>query len=344
MLRSRRRRGPTIALAGAGSIAAVHALAAPAAGARVVAVASAGGSSARHLAGRLAARRCRPEDLPAGADLLVVATPPETHEELVLQGIAAGAAVLVEKPLCTTLAAADRLVEAASAPGATTVRCAENLLHAPAWRELMRRRDALGTPTHLSARAVQPTPTWGFFARPLSHGGVLFDLGPHPIALVLVLAGEAPVGVSAELSSEREDGADDRASLAIRFPSGLVATVEVAWAGADTEWSLQAASDSGVLRWDLFGSPSLEADGEPVEVADRHRDLPDPRIERLGYVDQLADTLAGGDGQTLSQARDVLEVICAASASAAAGGSEVVLPLDVDRTLTPRQLWERPAP
>lgn len=339
MLRSRRR-GPTIALAGAGSIAAVHALAAPAAGARVVAVASAGGTSARHLAGRLDARRCRPEELPAGADLLVVATPPETHEDLVVQGLRSAAAVLVEKPLCTTLAAADRLVEAAAQPGAPPVRCAENLLHAPAWRELVRRRAALGSPTHLSARAVQPTPTWGFFARPLLHGGVLLDLGPHPIALVLALADEAPLGVSAELSSERDDGADDRASVAIRFRSGLVARVDVAWSGAETEWSLQAASESGVLRWDLFGQPTLEADGEPVEVADRRRDLPDPRIERLGYVDQLADTLAGHDGQTVAQARDVLEVICAASASAAAGGAEVALPLDADRSLTPREIHD----
>ena len=43
----------TVALAGAGAIAVVHALAAPSAGCRVTAVASAGGSSARHLAGQL---------------------------------------------------------------------------------------------------------------------------------------------------------------------------------------------------------------------------------------------------------------------------------------------------
>src|SRR4051794_27368919 len=104
----RRDRPTTVALAGAGYIAVVHALAAQAAGWKVRAVASAGGTSARHLAGELDARKVSPEALPDGADVLIVATPPASHVPLVLQGLAAGATVLVEKPLATTLAGADR--------------------------------------------------------------------------------------------------------------------------------------------------------------------------------------------------------------------------------------------
>jgi predicted dehydrogenase len=338
-----RRRGATVALAGAGSIATVHALAASAAGCRVVAVASAGGTTARHLAGQLDARRCRPEDLPAGADLLVVATPPEHHVDLTLRGLAGGAAVLVEKPIATTLAGADRLVEAASRLGAPVLRCAENLVHAPAWRELVRRRPALGDLSHLSVRALQPPPTWGHFTRPLTAGGVLFDLGPHPVALVLELVGAAPVGVRATLRSGRDDGADDHAEVDLRFGSGLVARIEVSWSAPTTEWALQAASPGGVLRWELFPGAGLEADGEPVPVPDRVAGLADPRLERLGYVAQLADLAAsarGEDrpGQSAAAARDVLEVICAAYASAGTG-TEVTLPLDGGRDRTPMSWW-----
>lgn len=334
----RRRRAPRVALAGAGYIAVVHALVAPSAGMQMRAVASAGGSSARHLAGGVDARRCRPEELPDGAEVLVVATPPEHHARLALQGRAAGAAVLVEKPLATTLAEADRLVAADEQAG-PVMRCAENLLHAPHWRELARRRPALGTLGHLSVRTMQPAPDWGHFAQPLRHGGVLFDLGPHPIALALAAADEAPLAVSCRLRSTRDDGADDDAELELRFGSGLRATVAVSWTAPEVTWDLQAASDTGVLRLELLPEVALEHDGEPVEVPLRH-DVADPRLEQLGYVDQLADLLSPAPvGQTMAEARRVLEVICAAYSSAGRDGDEVTLPFSGDRGLTPMQLW-----
>ena len=331
-----------VALAGAGYVAVVHALAAQAAGMRVRSVASAGGSSARHLAGSLDARRCRPEDLPDGASLLVVATPPDSHVELALQGLRAGANVLVEKPLAPTLAGADRLVTAAeqATEAGPRVRCAENLLHAPLWRAAVERRPALGTLSHLSLHTLQPPPDWGHFQRPLTNGGVLFDLGPHPIAIALGLAAEEPVAVAAELSSTRPDGADDHAELRLRFRSGLVASLVVSWRGDEVLWDAQAASGAGVLRLELLPELLLEADGEPVTVPSRY-EVPDPRIEQLGYVDQLL-ALAGEDdaaGQTVHAARQVLEVIVAAYSSAGRGGDEVGLPFDGDRSATPLQLW-----
>lgn len=320
----------------------VHALAAQAAGMRVHAVASAGGSSARHLAGELDARRCRPEELPAGADLLVVATPPAHHVALALQGLRAGARVLVEKPVATTLDDADRLVAAAEAPGAPVLRCAENLVHAPVWIELLRRRPALGRLDHLSVRTLQPPPDWGHFTRPLSAGGVLFDLGPHALALALDAAAEPLVGVRARLRSGREDGADDDARVELRFRSGLVAEVHVSWSAPEVVWELQAASPTGVLRLELLPEVLGEQNGEEVVVGTRYR-TPDPRLEQFGYVDQLVDVM-GSDpgGQTAAMAREVLEVICAAYASAGADGAEVALPFTGDRAATPLQLWRTP--
>lgn len=338
--RRRRHRTQRVALAGAGYIAVVHALAAQAAGMRVHAVASASGRSARHLAGELDARRCRSADLPAGAEILVVATPPRDHVALALQGLRAGAAVLVEKPLTTSLAQADRLVDAgAVAPDSGPVRCAENLLHAPAWRELRRRRPALSTLTHLSVRTLQPPPDWGHFAQPMQDGGVLFDLGPHPVALALDVADEPVVSVRAELVSGRADGADDDARVELTFGSGLRATLHVSWTAPDVCWDLQASSATGVLRLELLPEVVLEHDGDPVEVPLR-LDLADTRLEQFGYVDQLVDLVTPDPvGQTVEQARRVLEVICAAYASAGTGGAEVPLPFVGDRTATPMRLW-----
>ncbi len=203
----------------------------------------------------------------------------------------------------------------------------------------MRRRAALGALSHLSLRTLQPPPDWGHFTQPLTAGGVLFDLGPHPVALALAAADEQPTGrVSATLSSSRDDGADDDAEVELTFASGLVATLHISWTAPEVVWDLQAASDTGVLRLELLPDVVLEHDGEPVTVARRH-EVPDPRLEQLGYVDQLLDLVGDATvGQTAEQARLVLEVICAAYASA--GSAEPVsLPFTGDRSATPMQLW-----
>lgn len=338
----RRSRPTTVSLAGAGYIAVVHALAAQAAGLAVRSVASGNGSSARHLAGELDARKVAPDALPDGADVLIVATPPALHVQFALQGLAAGASVLVEKPLATTLADADRVVAAVAAlDDAARLRCGENLLHAPVWRRAVELRAGLGTLSHLSLRTLQSPPDWGHFQRPLTDGGVLFDLGPHALALAIGLADEPVAAVSAALRSSRDDGADDHASVRLRFESGLVATIEVSWVSEDTVWEAQAASDLGVVRMELLPEVLLERDGEPVEVALRHAGV-EPLLERFGYVDQLLD-LVGTDpdrpGQTAEDARAVLEVICAAYASAGAGGAEIAVPFTGDRRRTPMELW-----
>jgi predicted dehydrogenase len=329
-----------VALAGAGAAATIHALAARAAGLRVTAVASAGGTSARHLAGQLDARRVEPRDLPAGADLLVVATPPEAHETLAIAGLVGGAAVLVETPIAATLAAADRLVATASATGGPALRVAENLRFSPVWRAVLPHRPRLGTLRHLSARTVQAPPTWRRPRPSAGAGGVLLDAGVHAVALVLEFAGSPPRGVAAELGAGHPDGAEDRARVRIRFDDGLVAGVEAAWAGTEPHWELQAAGDRGVVRMELVPEIVVEADGEELALPGPRHAAADPTLERFGYVDQLLDMAAGGAGaQRPEQARQVLEVICAASASAAGGGSEVVLPFAGDRTATPLQLW-----
>ena len=345
----RRKRKPSIALAGAGYIAVVHALAADSAGAKVTAVASAGGKSARHLAGELDAKKVSPEALPAGADFLIVATPPAQHAELAVQGLQAGASVLVEKPLATTLAEADRIVSAAAAAAAAqsatsggVLRCAENLLHSPVWAQAVTLRAGLGPLTHLSLRTLQPPPDWGHFAQPLSAGGVLFDLGPHALALALGLADELVLAVSASLSSTRQDGADDSATVDLRFESGLRASIEISWVSEITVWQAQASSESGVLRIELIPEILLEHNGEPVAIELRHPQA-DPTLEQFGYVDQLLDLISldpNRPGQTAEQARTILEIICAAYQSAGQKGNEVQLPFGGDRSMTPMQLWK----
>jgi predicted dehydrogenase len=335
----------TIAFAGAGAISAVHGLAAKAVGLTITAVASRRPDNAAARAEQMGARAVTYGDLPAGADLVIVCTPPSRHADDAIQALQGGAAALVEKPLTTTLADADRLVEAARRSGGR-VGYAENLAHAPAVAAALARRSRLGTVTHLDGRVVQPPPPWGDFLTEGWGGGVLFDVGPHLLALALLLARPArPVQVSAHLSGSDDHPVDEHAELTLTFDSGLHSPLVVSWrSGGEVLWEVQAAGRTGALRVELLPETGVEVDGEPVPLPPAGDDVPDPRLDELGYRAQLAsfaaDVSAGREpAMGAGFGREVLDVVCAAYASAGDGGRPRDVPFTGRRDRTPLQLW-----
>ena len=127
------------------------------------------------MAGRMGAIACSYEDLPAGADVVVVCSAPQCHAGHALHAIEAGAAVVIEKPLCSTLADADALVEAELA--GARIGYAENLAYAPIVQQLLAAIADMGELQHLEVRTLQSRPTWGEFLTEAWGGGALFDLG-----------------------------------------------------------------------------------------------------------------------------------------------------------------------
>jgi predicted dehydrogenase len=336
-----------LALAGAGWVAAVHGIAAQALdGVSVIHVASRTPERAQEAATRLGAVACTYDELPAGADGVVVCSPPAQHAVHSHHALAAGAAVLVEKPLCTTLADADALV-AAAAEGAR-IAYAENLVHAPVVRAAVEQARLIGTLTHLRVRAVQPRPDWGDFLTEGWGGGVLFDLGVHPLAVALLLAAPArPVEVTATLEGADDHPVDEHAEVRLRFDSGLVAHVTASWRGEGLPaWDAEAASPGGVVRAELLPEAVLERDGDPVRLPPVPAGVP-PQLEALGFLPQLASfarDVVEGRHPAVGAAfgRSLLDVVCGAYAAAGTGRPEE-LPFGGSRRLTPLQLWRQGA-
>ena len=348
----------TLAFAGAGRITVVHGLAVRAIdGVEVTHIASRSTATAEERAGQIKAIACRYEDLPAGADVVLVATPPAQHVTHALQAMAAGARVIVEKPLATTLAEADALV-AASAEAGHALGYAENLAFAPVIVAALGLVAQLGPLHHVEVRALQGRPDWGGFLQADWGGGALFDLGVHPLAVALLLAraakggdpdgGGRVVSVRAELTGADDIDVDEQARMWITFASGLVARVEASWVSDQAAWDLQVASDTGVVRAELTPILSLERDGEPVPLPTLPAGTDIPQVHQFGYVVQLEDLLAdfaAGREPVMGAefGREVLELVCAAYASAGRGGESVPLPFDGPRDRTPLQLWLDPA-
>ncbi len=149
---------PRVAFAGAGWIAAVHGLASKQLGLPISRVASRHHEKAKEMATRMGAIACRYDELPGDAELVVVCSAPQCHADHALHAIGRGASVVIEKPLCTTLAAADALVVAEQA--GARIGYAENLAYAPIVQQFVSEVEQLGDLQHLEVRTVQSRPTW----------------------------------------------------------------------------------------------------------------------------------------------------------------------------------------
>lgn len=321
----------------------VHAAAARHLGMNVVAVASRSEERRVTRARELDARSVSYADLPAGGEIVVVATPPSQHFDHVIHNLERGAAVVVEKPLVTTLNEADRLVSIAERY-ADKVLYAENLAYAPAFRRWLLQIPDLGAVNHLSARMEQTAPTWRDFLDPSWGGGVLFDLGVHPVALLVLSARAAGWGeVTSVIARLEGEITDEVADVVLQFAQGSSARLHVSWRGSTTpHWSLQVASRTSALTLELMPDVIVERNGDPLPLSTATT-VP-PMLESLGYVDQLRAFRADIESvstpwMNVAFGRWILEIVCACYVSAGNEGQVVLVPSGCDRMLTPLQLW-----
>jgi predicted dehydrogenase len=335
-----------LAFAGAGFVTAIHGLAGDALpDLRVVHVASRSTRSARRRAAQTGGIACTYDELPGGADVVLVATPPALHRREAERAVDGSAVALVEAPLATTLDDADHLMALGAQGG--RVGYAENLVHSPTVVEAVRACRRLGSLTHLEVRFAQGRPDWGDHLERSWGGGALFDLGVHAVALALLAAAPARVtGVGAQLQAGAGLEVDDDATVALTFDSGLRAEVRATWRAPVPTWEAQAASPTGAVRLELVPHPSVEVNGVPVVLPSPPAGLATPQLYHLGYVAQLealtADVDAGRPPTPGPQlGRHVLDIVCAAYLSARTGREEPV-PFTGPRDRTPLQLWRDP--
>ena len=211
------------------------------------------------------------EELAADLDGVAVAVPTAAHADVALPLLRAGIAVLVEKPITTSVAEADALVAAAAASGATlavghterynpAVTTAQELVSAP--------------------RFIEGHRLAGFAGRSLDID-VVFDLMIHDLDVVLAMVGTEPASIEAvgvPVLTERVDIANAR----LRFRNGCLANLTASRISRDRVRKLRVfeshsyvSLDYGeqeVEAWrvtrDGSGEPAIEGGGVPVARAE----------------------------------------------------------------------------
>jgi scyllo-inositol 2-dehydrogenase (NADP+) len=144
-------------------------------------------------------------------DLVVIATPNTSHAPLAREALLAGKHVVIDKPMATTAAEADELIDLAKRQGRLLT-----VFHNRRWdndfltlRACLDRGD-IGRPYHYEAHfdRFRPQIKQGWREQTLAGSGVLFDLGAHLIDQALTLFG-MPDRILADVGTQRPDAQVD---------------------------------------------------------------------------------------------------------------------------------------
>lgn len=207
-------------------------------------------------------------DLPSDLDGVVVAVPTEAHARLALPFLQTGIAVLVEKPMTTSIAEADALLDAAASSGATLA-----VGHTERYNPAV----ATALPLVSTPRFIEVHRLSTFAARSLDID-VVFDVMIHDLDVVLALVDSEPASIEAvgvPVLTSRVDIANAR----VRFENGCIANLTASRISRDRVRKLRVfqphayisidCADQRVEAWHVTQGPTGEPviEGGPVEVA-----------------------------------------------------------------------------
>jgi predicted dehydrogenase len=168
----------------------------------------------------------------ARPELLVIATPPDSHAELCLRAFASGLDVLCEKPFVATVDEADRVLAAAAAAG-RQVAVNHEFREKPIFKAV---KERIGSP---EAGRLVFTQIWQLMNlapwdepvpwRAAMPNRTLFEGGVHLVDLLLHLHGSLPSGVYARHSSglDASRNADAIHLVTLDFPDGGLAQITI---------------------------------------------------------------------------------------------------------------------
>ena len=173
-------------------------------------------------------------------DAVDICLPHHLHAPAILDAAAAGKHILCEKPMCMSLAEADKIAAAVKSSGVTYMS-AHNQLFMPVVQEAKRMIDAgeigkvlwLRSQDCFRAGGEGGDPFKGSWRANLKTqgGGELIDTGYHPSYRLLYLAGAPAVSITAQMGryAQKIEG-EDTASVQVRFANGVIGEILTSWA------------------------------------------------------------------------------------------------------------------
>jgi predicted dehydrogenase/threonine dehydrogenase-like Zn-dependent dehydrogenase len=220
-------------------------------------------------------------------DAVVISTRHSSHAQLVLDSLAAGKHVFVEKPMATTVDDCLKIVEAQQQAG-RVVRVGYNRRFSPYLQQM---KKAVGQGRKLLNVRVNVGAVSGHWSNTAKEGGRLMGEGVHFFDLANWIMGCAPTSVTASFLG-KVDLLNPDASVCIRYEDGSIANVVYTTVGHTRR---------GKEYFELFGNgrtvaiddyKKIEAFGCAVKTGRGDRG----NKGQLGAMEEFAQVVLNGDG------------------------------------------------
>jgi predicted dehydrogenase len=277
-------------------------------------------------------------------EAVVIATPPQTHYALAKRALQAGKHVLVEKPLATRLEDAYELAEIAG-ENECVLMPGHTFIYSPAVntvRDLIR-SGVVGDIHFITSSRMN--------LGKYNGDGVVCDLAPHDLSILLYWLEQPVVEVAVSGSSVLRRGVSETAFMTLTFARGQTANVQISWLAPRKLRQMIVVGSQRMVQYDDLASD------EPVRIYDRGMDMLPPTpanfgehqlIYRTGDVviprvepqeplrlelEDFAHSIRTGEEprSNLALGIEIVAAVELAEASLRAGGKPLALPTLTDR-------------
>jgi len=166
-------------------------------------------------------------------DAVSINTYPDSHAPLVREALEANCHVFVEKPLATTVEAAEELVSLALEKGKVLMVGYILRVH-PAWMRFVQIAQKLGKPLVMRMNLNQQSSglQWHTHKQLMNSMSPLVDCGVHYVDIMCMMTGARPISVQAigaRLTDEIPEGMYNYGQLQVRFDDGSIGWYEAGW-------------------------------------------------------------------------------------------------------------------
>ena len=206
-------------------------------------------------------------------DVVDICTPANHHARMVIDALQAGKHVLCEKPLATTLAQTDEIIQAADQHPALTVSCVLQLRSDPTHRRvrLMIQQGHIGRAlfAHVNVR-LRKKPAYyssvpGRGSWKTDGGGVLINQAIHQLDALIYFLGD-PVAVSAVMATFTQPiEAEDTIAGWVKFSNGAFATIDCTVCAHSKSFAIEVLGENAMMS--LGGNPDANSFDWKIKAA-----------------------------------------------------------------------------
>jgi predicted dehydrogenase len=159
----------------------------------------------------------------ADLDAIVIATSVRYHHPMAKASLLAGKHTFIEKPLASSTAECEELIEIAQRQG-LVLMVGHTFLYSPAVRRIKEIVDSgdIGEIRYISARRLN----LGLFQKDIN---VAWDLAPHDISVILHILQDQPLSVSCRGAAHVTPGIEDVTSMSLLFAKRRSAIIQSSW-------------------------------------------------------------------------------------------------------------------